>query len=101
MGSARGQGGEPEQEEGGKVRLESLEGWKDCDLCGDQSGSWGRAGKAKGRLGSGEKRQNCVYVVIQSLSCVQFFATPGTAAHQASLSLTISQRLPSSCPLNR
>ena len=28
---------------------------------------------------------------VQSLSCVQLFATPGTAAHQASLSFTISQ----------
>ena len=31
------------------------------------------------------------YVVIQSLSCVQLFATPWTAAHQASLFFTISQ----------
>ena len=30
---------------------------------------------------------------VQSLSCVQLFATPGTAAHQASLSITNSQRL--------
>ena len=29
----------------------------------------------------------CVYVVIQSLSCVWLFVTPGTAAHQASLSM--------------
>ena len=28
-------------------------------------------------------------VVVQSLSCVQLFATPWTAAHQASLSFTI------------
>ena len=34
----------------------------------------------------------CV-VVAQSLSCVQLFATPWTAAHQASLSFTISQSL--------
>ena len=33
-------------------------------------------------------------VVVQSLSCVQLFATPWTAAHQPSLSLTISQSLP-------
>ena len=99
MGSGRGQGGQPEQEEGGKVRLESPAGWK---VSGEQSGSWGRAGKAKGSLGSGGKRQNFVYVVVvQSLSCVQLFATPGTTACQTSLSLTISQRLPSSCPLNR
>ena len=31
---------------------------------------------------------------VQSLSCVQLFVTPRTAALQASLSLTISQRLP-------
>ena len=33
-------------------------------------------------------------VVVQSPSRVQLFATPGTAACQASLSLTISQSLP-------
>ena len=32
-------------------------------------------------------------VVAQSLSCVLLFATPWTAAHQASLSFTISQSL--------
>ena len=32
-----------------------------------------------------------VIVVFQSLSCVLLFATPWTAAHQASLSFTISQ----------
>ena len=31
--------------------------------------------------------------VVQSLSCVQLFATPWTAAHQASLSITISWSL--------
>ena len=31
-------------------------------------------------------------VVVQSLSCTQLFMTPWTAAHQASLSFTISQR---------
>ena len=30
---------------------------------------------------------------VQSLSCVQFFSTPWTAAHQASLSITNSQNL--------
>ena len=34
-----------------------------------------------------------VSVVVQSLSCVQLFATPWAAAHQASLSFTISQGL--------
>ena len=32
-------------------------------------------------------------VVVQELSCVQFFATPWTEARQASLSFTISQNL--------
>ena len=32
-------------------------------------------------------------VVVQSLSCVRFFATPWTTVLQASLSFTISQRL--------
>ena len=31
---------------------------------------------------------------VQSFSCVQLFATPWTAAHQASLSITISQSSP-------
>ena len=34
-----------------------------------------------------------LFVVIQSLSSVQFFVTPWTAAHQTSLSITISQSL--------
>ena len=39
-------------------------------------------------------KQNCVYiVVVQSLSCVWLFATPWTAAHQASLSITNSRSL--------
>ena len=33
-------------------------------------------------------------VVVQLLSCVQLFATPGTVARQASLSLTISWSFP-------
>ena len=36
---------------------------------------------------------NYKFVVVQSLSRVQLFVTPWTAAHQASLSFTISQRL--------
>ena len=36
---------------------------------------------------------NCNYYYFQSLSHIQFFATPWTAAHQASLSFTISQSL--------
>ena len=32
-----------------------------------------------------------VFFVAQLLSCVRLFATPWTAAHQASLSFTVSQ----------
>jgi len=39
-------------------------------------------------------RQLCCFVVVQSASCVQLFATPWTAACQASLSLIISRSLP-------
>ena len=35
----------------------------------------------------------CIFVVAQSLSRVRLFATPWTAAHQASLSITNSQSL--------
>ena len=35
-----------------------------------------------------------VFIVVQLSSCVWFFATPWTAAHQASQSLTISHSLP-------
>ena len=34
-----------------------------------------------------------LFVVVQSLSHVRLFVTPWTAAHQASLSFTISQSL--------
>ena len=34
-----------------------------------------------------------IIVIVQSLSHVWLFATPETAAHQASLSFTISQNL--------
>ena len=37
---------------------------------------------------------------VQSLSCVQFFATPWTAARQASLSITNSQSLLKACLLS-
>ena len=42
----------------------------------------------------------CLFSSLQSLSCVWFFATPWTAACQASLSITNSQSLPNSCPLS-
>ena len=35
----------------------------------------------------------CTLIVVQSLSCVQCFTTPSTAAHQAPLSSTISWNL--------
>ena len=37
--------------------------------------------------------ENCIFVVVQLLSHVWLFVTPWTAAHQASLSFTISQSL--------
>ena len=40
--------------------------------------------------------ESCLYIleiVVQSFSCVWLFATPWTAAHQSSLSITKSQRL--------
>ena len=39
-------------------------------------------------------RSTVLEAVVQSLSHVQFFATPWTAAHQASLSITNSRSLP-------
>ena len=41
-----------------------------------------------------KKNYHCCDVVVQWLSHVQLFVTPWTAAHQAFLSLTISQRSP-------
>ena len=46
--------------------------------------------------------EHVINIVVQPLSCVQLFVTPWTAAHQASLSFTISPRLCSnSCPLSQ
>ena len=44
---------------------------------------------------------NVVVVVIQSLSRVQLFVTPWTAAHQASLSFSVSSICSNSCPFSR
>ena len=43
----------------------------------------------------------CCWVALQSLSHIQLFVTSWTAAHQASLSITISQSLLKPCPLSR
>ena len=40
------------------------------------------------------RKRDQVFSSVQSLSCVQLFATPLTAAHQASLSITNSQSIP-------
>jgi len=51
--------------------------------------------------------QNChsmvnhLFIVVQSLSCVQLFVTPWTAARQASLSFTVSGVSSNSCPLSQ
>ena len=42
---------------------------------------------------SAQERTDCCCSVMQSLSCVRLFATPWTAAGQASLSFTVSQSL--------
>ena len=42
-----------------------------------------------------------IRTVLQALSPVQLFVTPWTAAHQASLSFTMSQSLFSLCPLSQ
>ena len=42
---------------------------------------------------SAQPAENCNFSSVQSLSCVQFFATPWTAARQASLSITNSWSL--------
>ena len=39
----------------------------------------------------------CLWFIVHSLSCAQLFVTPWTAAHQASLSFTISWSFPNSC----
>ena len=58
-------------------------------------GSWGAglAEKLSHHLSSVARNWFCQPIVVQSLSCVQVFATPWTAACQASLSSTISQSL--------
>ena len=49
---------------------------------------------AKPIVATGSPRKQILRVaVVQLLSCVQLFATPWTAAHQASLSFTISRSL--------
>ena len=45
--------------------------------------------------------KNPLFSSVQSLSCVQLFATPWTAAHQASLSITNSRSPQNPCPLSR
>ena len=49
------------------------------------SGEWGSALRKLGAMG---RRAECPFSSVQSLSCVQLFATPWTAACQTSLSIT-------------
>ena len=44
---------------------------------------------------------NCLFSLVQSLSCVRLFGTPWTAALQASLSITSSWSCSNSCPLSQ
>ena len=54
--------------------------------------AWEHSSEAASETGTSQST-HCIAVVVQLLSCVQLFATPWTAAHQASLSFTISQSL--------
>ena len=49
--------------------------------------------KTRTKIAVGHYINTRVVVVVQSLSCVWLFATPWTAAHQASLSFMVSQSL--------
>ena len=49
--------------------------------------------RVKGRVGRTARPGSMPFSSVQSLSCVQLFVTPWTAARQASLSFTISQSL--------
>ena len=48
-----------------------------------------------------KKKRLWTFSSVQLLSPVRLFATPWTAAHQASLSITNSQVYPNPCPLRR
>ena len=54
-------------------------------------GGWEGCKQEQGRIYSGETRKSLD--VVQLLSCVWLFAPPWTAAHQASLSFTVSWSL--------
>ena len=45
--------------------------------------------------------ENYINLVVQLLSCVQLFVTPGTAARQAFLSFTSPRACSNSCPLSQ
>ena len=49
----------------------------------------------------GSESRSVQFTSVQSLSHVWLFATPWTAAHQASLSITNSQSYSNSCPLSQ
>ena len=66
----------------------------------DVDGPWGEASHGIGDSQIPEEELNYELFVVQSLGCVWLFATPWTAAHQASLSFTISQGLLNSYPLS-
>ena len=59
---------------------------------GSSAGTWGRAGRLQTQFPPTEKvegaRLKRQFSSVQSLSRVQLFSTPWTAAHQASLSIT-------------
>ena len=75
-------------------------GWRRVNICSNLPGTWGwqwlEPGERTGFPCLERRRQEPQFplsVVIQSLSCVWLFVAPWTAAHQASLSITISWSL--------
>ena len=62
--------------------------------------AWEHSLEAASEIGTSQST-HCIAVVVQSLSCIRLFATPWTAACQASLSFTISQSVLNSCALSQ
>ena len=65
--------------------------WHNHSVPRHTPGRWEACKQELGRIYSGETRKSLD--VVQLLSCVRLFATPWTAAHQASLSFTVSWSL--------
>ena len=62
---------------------------------------WWLSHEIKRHLLLGRKAMTNLAVVVQSLSSIWLFVNPWTAAHQASMSFTISQAYSNSCSLSQ